>query len=773
MINNSKNLPQLTALNLALTAALTVLALTPTAAKADQMISSTTNSQVNWTTGNVTITGSGLVSVSTTAVSVGGSVGTLTNSGIVSAGVGYAGISNFGESVTAINNFGRIIGGDYGISNVNGTIASLTNTGTISGINGIFNYNGTIGTLINSGLITGSVAAIYNRSSGSIGSLINSGTIAGNVFNASSHSLTISGGTGSTFGIMTGVSGSIGSANIGTLTNTAAQLSFGPGNLLINDNINVGSSHTVTNSAATLQLNNRINITGNYQQNAAATLLIGVGDTPVANGNSSTDSGYGRLVISGTATIASGSSVGLKAVNAYPFAQGQRFVVVQASTANYNEGSLNYSAAGFNGTITGSSVVDGSYTDLLLTLTAASIAPSGGSGSGESGSDASFSPINSATTGNAIASLGGLFNYSGTNANLLTVFNPAAALGNTAAANSAGAQLSPAAVSGAAAQASNAAAQAVFTEAIAHVDNLRTAQANGNSGIATGEGTNSPALWGQAFGGQSKQDMRDDISGYHAGYNGMLIGADTMVNDRWRAGGLLSYANTSVASDGDNAGSSVHVLSYGLAGYASYAGAPWYLNLMAGAAQQQYNTVRAISFPGFSGANNGSFKGLLYTASMQAGYPLNLGAWMPATTLTPLAGLSYSILRQDGYVESGSAAALNVNAANTNALKSELGVKLDRSFATAYGTLVPSMQASWRHEYHNTRLQSGASFAADTTGATTFTIQSVSPIPNTGVLALGITLMKNQNLSISARYVLEASSGYTAQTGDVLLRWQY
>jgi hypothetical protein len=33
--------------------------------------------------------------------------------------------------------------------------------------------------------------------------------------------------------------------------------------------------------------------------------------------------------------------------------------------------------------------------------------------------------------------------------------------------------------------------------------------------------------------------------------------------------------------------------------------------------------------------------------------------------------------------------------------------------------------------------------------------------------------MKSQNLSISARYTLEAASGYAAQTGDVLLRRQY
>ncbi|MGZ5818336.1 MAG: beta strand repeat-containing protein, partial [Burkholderiaceae bacterium] len=410
MKNKSKNLPPLAPLSLALTAALS--ALMPTAAKADITITSTTSSQVNWTSGNVTITNTGVVSVSTTAVSVGGSVGTLTNSGTISAGTGYSGISNFGESITAINNIGAIGGGDYGISNVNGSIGTLTNSGTISGTNGIFNYNGTIGTLSNNGLITGSVAAVYNRSSGLIGTLNNTGTIAGNVFNASTHNLTINGGAGSTFGTLTGVGGGIGSGNIGTITNTAANLFFGSGNQLLNDNINVSSSHTVTNTASTLQINNNIGITGNYVQNAGATLNIGVADNAITSTGTTSDTGYGRLTVSGSATIAAGSTVALKKLNSYAFAQGQRFVVLRATTATYNTGSLNYSATGFNGTIIGSSFVDGSYTDLLLTL------------NGVSGT----SPNNLATNGNSVASLGGLYKYQGTDAGLLALFNPAAAL---------------------------------------------------------------------------------------------------------------------------------------------------------------------------------------------------------------------------------------------------------------------------------------------------------------------------------------------------------
>jgi len=768
-----EHLPQLTALSLAMTTALA--AVVPTAAKADQTISGPTSSQVNWTTGNVTITNSGLVSVSTTAVSVGGSVGTLTNSGTISAGTGYAGISNFGESVTAINNIGTIGGGDYGISNVNGTINSLTNSGTISGINGIFNYNGTIGTLTNSGLITGSVAAIYNRSSGLLGTLINSGTIAGNVFNASSHNLTINGGTGSTFGTLTGVSGGIGSGAIGTLTNTAANLFFGSGNQLLNDNINVGSSHTVTNSAATLQINNAISITGNYSQSTAATLKIGVGDSAVTSTGTTSDTGYGRLTVSGNATIAAGSTVALTKLGSYGFAQGQRYVVVVASgsSTNYNAGSLVYTAAGFSGTVTGESVTDGSKLDLLLTLSSPPSLPNSPSPPDPSGSGSS-SPINLATTSNAVSSLNGLFNYGGVNAGLLNLFNASAAIGSAAEADRAGAQLSPTANAAAATQAATAPTEAVLNATAAHVDGLRTAQVQGHSGVSAGESANSPAVWGQAFGGQVNQRQRDGVSGHRGDYNGLLMGVDTPVNDSWRAGGLLSYANTSVAGRDNNTGSAVHLTSHGLIGYAAYTGNPWYVDMSAGVVQHRYNTVRAINFTGFSDSVAGQYHGMQYVTSVRAGYPIKLGAAMYDMTLTPIAGLAYSRLHQNAYTETGgSAAALHVDATDTTSLKSDLGAKLERSLATAYGEVRSSVQLGWRHELRNRSLQSVANYAADTSGATSFTTTGATTPANTGVLALGVSLLRNENLTLSARYTVEAAGGYSAQTVDLRLRYQF
>ncbi|MCA1323390.1 autotransporter domain-containing protein [Herbaspirillum sp. alder98] len=700
-------------------------------------------------------------------------VSTLTNNGSISGTTNVGVGTSANGAIGSLINTGTITGALGGIGNA-GRIGTLSNSGTLTS-SGYALYNaatGTIGATTNSGTISSTVAAIYNAAGGTLGPVTNTGLIAGAITNLSSNALTINGGSGSTFGTLTGATGSIGSANMGAITSTAANLVFNSGNLLLNDSINVGS-RTVSNTGASLQVNNRVTITGNYNQGAAAALLIGVGNSAVTNGVAA-DTGYGRLVVSGAATIASGSSVKLNALsNSYGFAVGQRYVVVQAATSgtNYNASSLVYSATGYSGSITGSVLIDGSNSDLLLTLSSSGGGGSGTGGGGGSSGGGSSTPNISATTPNAVSAISGLFNYGGANAGLLNVFNASAALGSTAEANRAGARLSPSSNAGAAAQASSAPTQSVLNVAAAHVDGLRTAQADGASGIATGERDNNVALWGQAFGGKATQDQRNNVSGYSANYNGLLIGGDKLLNDAWRLGGLFSYTNTSISNRDDNSGSSTGLKSYGLIAYAGYTADSWYLDLSGGVVRHKYNTTRVIDFTGFSGTANGSYNGTQSVLSAQGGYPIRLDA---TTVLTPIAGLNYSKLSQNGYTESGgNGAALTVGANKSTSLKSDLGAKLERSFSTSYGSLTPSAQLTWRHEYQDTRLRSVASFAADTSGATSFVSYGAKPVSNTGIMALGLTLVRSNNLTMTARYTLEAASGYKAQTADVRLRYQF
>jgi outer membrane autotransporter protein len=749
-----------------------------------------------------TLTNSGVVFGTVTAIYNGNAaiITSLLNSGTISGNT-YGIQSDNGSSITSLNNTstGLIMGGTgilvgnltpsgtinvgtltnagavVGTTNVgvgtssNGTIGSLINSGVISGNQGAIGNAGSIGSVVNTGTITSSAYAVYNAPTGTLGPITNSGLISGTIMNLATRSLTINGGSGSTFGTLTGVSGSIGSADIGAISSTIANLYFGSGNLLLNDNINVSNntiSNTVSNTGATLQVNNHLSITGNYNQGASATLLIGVGDAAVSNGVAA-DTGYGRLIVSGAAVIASGSSVTLKALNSYAFATGQRYVVVQAATngTNYNASSLVYSVTGYSGAVTGSVLVDGSYSDLLLTLGSGSTTTPDGTSSG------STTPNISATTTNAVAAISGLFNYSGANTSLLNVFNASAALGSSTEANRAGAQLSPTSNAVAATQASSAPTQSVLNVAGAHVDGLRIAQANGDSGVATGERANDVALWGQAFGGKATQDQRDNVSGYSANYNGLLIGGDKLLNDAWRVGGLVSYTNTAISSRDDNSGSSANLKSYGLIAYAGYTADSWYLDLSGGVVRHKYNTTRLIDFTGFTGTANGSYNGTQSVLSAEGGYPIRLDA---STVFTPVAGLNYSKLKQDGYTESGgNGAALTVASNKSSSLKSDLGAKLERSFTTGYGSLAPSVQLTWRHEYQNTRLRSVASYAADTSGSTSFTTYGSTPIANTGIMALAATLTRSDNITLTGRYTVEAGSGYLSQTADVRLRYQF
>lgn len=385
-------------------------------------------------------------------------------------------------------------------------------------------------------------------------------------------------------------------------------------------------------------------------------------------------------------------------------------------------------------------------------------------------------PTSLATDPNAIAALGGLKNYQGINQSLLNVYNPALALNDTASANRAGAQLSPTATNSAASSAITAAYNPIPSAVNDRLDGIRVAQATGNnsksSGIATGESATNKAVWGRAFGGTADQDQRNNVSGYHANFAGFMIGGDVEATPDWRIGGVASYAHTNVDNDGNNNGSSASVNGYGLTAYAGYGNdtKPWYLNLTAGAARQHYDTSRNINFTGFSGVAKGSFNGDLYSMTAQAGYPLKVNA----ATFTPLAGVSYSRLNQDSYTETGgNGAALRVKDSAVNSLMSDVGMRVEQSFDNTYGTLTPWAQLSWRHEFHDNGLNTSASLAVDPSGSTAFSTKGATLVPDTARLVLGVTLVKSDHLSLLARYNLDGASGYTAQTGDVTVRWAF
>ncbi|TWB34046.1 hypothetical protein FBZ90_1281, partial [Nitrospirillum pindoramense] len=219
-----------------------------------------------------------------------GTIGTIQNDGtITSASTAVGGTGAYG----ILSNSGTITGGILAVSVAN-RMDALVNRGLLTAgatAVGVVQVDGTLGTLSNSGRLlssAGTQLAVHITGTGSLGTLVNSGTIAGDISNESAHALVIQGGAGTVVGTFSGFGGTI-----GTITSTGANVTLASGNLLLNDRVDV-TGHTLVNSAAMVQLNSIVTVTGNYSQSDGGLLL-----TP----------GSGRLVVTGAASLTGGSIV--------------------------------------------------------------------------------------------------------------------------------------------------------------------------------------------------------------------------------------------------------------------------------------------------------------------------------------------------------------------------------------------------------------------------------------------------------------------------------
>ncbi|WP_338534085.1 autotransporter domain-containing protein [Leclercia adecarboxylata] len=748
-----------------------------------------------------------------------GTIGTLHNTGTIDGGTSddydRSGIYNKGTINTLIND-NKINGSFTGIYS-NGGISEIVNNGEISGkSNGMYLWNyynqSAAVHIVNNGQLTGNDFALLVGSNNSDGAtLTNTGDIAGNIFALNGTPLIINGGT-TTTGTLAGIDGATG-------TLIGSDIVFGSGSLLLNDNIvtsmpeygmmslqmsveSLASNGTVVNEAASLQVNNSINIAGDYHQKAAATLISGVSDLTDARGDLLADTGYGRLNVSGNAIVDAGSSIKLlRTGSTYQFAEGQRYVVINATGAetDYHADQLNYKALGYRGTVNGSVYDATDSKALVLTLGAEPVVIAPVEPQPEPTPEVTppvvtepdvTTPIVTvptpptppaeptpaqptkrgyATIPSATAALGGLARYSGiASPQLLDLYNASLAIEGKQEANRAGERLSTSQNlnTSAAATVATSTAQAVVG---AHIDAVRNPQASGVSGVATGDDyANNWIVWGQPFGGYARQDSTDNVSGYTAKFGGLIIGADRALGDDWRLGAALNYSNTSVHGKDNLSGNNSTADNYGVIGYAGYTGNPWYLNLSAGLNRQNYSSVRRADFTGFSGAAHGKFNGQSITLQSELGYPITLPA---DVVLTPLAGLTYGYQHVDGYSETGgNGMALDVSSTHSQSVMSDIGARIEKTFATGMGNLTPFAQVSWIHQYDNRQVSSHATYAADAIGETSFITKGASPVEDMAGVAVGTTLYNANDLSLDARYDLQAGDRYQAHTFSLRLR---
>jgi outer membrane autotransporter protein len=783
------------------------------------------------TLGNLTNQSSGTISNTGggAAIELNGtsSASTITNHGSISSSNGNRAIYVNGTTgATTIDNYGTIKGGDgqrsgntnsgQGIlveDNVSGAV-TITNRGTITGGNGGADYDaGTAIDVGSSGAITVNNHGTLNAgAAGASGNPRGALTfdLAGAAATFNNYGGTLNGGIGtSTHGDQINFYGGTLNGSIygmatsgGAMNGTGADIYFRSGTTTVNGDIGkpFGTSFTSQGQTAYLGPVNSVTLsdgatlafgrdaevhTGSFSLHNGGTIDLGTYAVaykyyPSLNASESfSGTLYFKTTIDTNAgkhgywafTQMDGTPDTTMFSNGVPTivptvvgtaAAGSKYVIIQDTDGRtvvnmpsvVNSGGYRWTVSSVTGT--GQTDTDGvsygtGYTNIIITNSGTNAA---GAASGTNG-----------------AGVKALAAYSGGNAAMTALSQAVNNLTSAAEIEKAGAQLRPSA-NGATAQAAlGAVGQAVNTISV-RTDSVRAASADmggAASGVSSGEALRGLGMWGQAFGSVATQDRRLGIDGYTADTYGVAFGADAKVAEPVRLGLSFAYARTGVDDAGAREGSGQTINSYIGSLYGTYSASRWYLDGALTYGHHTYDGTRVINIAGAARQTaKSSYGGNQYGAKAEVGVPFAVGSGI---VVTPLAGLAYNHLRQDGYTEKDAAAALTVGSSSTDSVKSSLGAKAAATLARWRDWDVrPNARAVWSHEF-NTKAHDQTSAYVD--GGAAFTNTGTDAAGESFTLGIGLDLASVRNTTLSAKYDAGLSDRYVSHTGSLQARMEF
>lgn len=257
-----------------------------------------------------------------------------------------------------------------------------------------------------------------------------------------------------------------------------------------------------------------------------------------------------------------------------------------------------------------------------------------------------------------------------------------------------------------------------------------------------------PAAWSQAFGSWGSTDSDGNAARLERNVGGVLIGADRPMGN-WRVGALAGYSHTDAkASDRASSGRSdnYHLGVYG----GTQSGA---LGVRTGLAYSWHDirTQRSVNIPGLSDSLRADYDGGTFQAFGELGYGIELNG---TTRLEPYASLAYVRLHTDGYRESGGAAALTADSANTETTFSTLGLRAEHALGSGAAQGTVRATAGWRHAMGDTTPQARHAFSA----GDAFTVAGAPIAQDSAVIELGVDLAVARNTRFGLSYAGQIAS---------------
>ncbi|MGY1488040.1 autotransporter domain-containing protein [Methylobacillus pratensis] len=248
--------------------------------------------------------------------------------------------------------------------------------------------------------------------------------------------------------------------------------------------------------------------------------------------------------------------------------------------------------------------------------------------------------------------------------------------------------------------------------------------------------------WTQALGSWGHDSGTQDAARLSRRIGGILFGADTQLGERWRAGALAGYSDSSQEASGRRSSANVRSYHLGL-----YGGAEWDgLGLRLGASHSWHdvNTRRSVDFPGLAAESKADYKGRTLQGFADLGYRLEAGL----LALEPFVTLAHVNLHSDGFDEK-QGAALRGRSQGTDTTFTTLGLRAARQLESGERThALLRGSLGWRHASGDTSERSQLAFS----GGDAFGIAGTPVRREALVVDAGLDIATGDALSLSLSY---------------------
>ena len=196
-------------------------------------------------------------------------------------------------------------------------------------------------------------------------------------------------------------------------------------------------------------------------------------------------------------------------------------------------------------------------------------------------------------------------------------------------------------------------------------------------------------LWARGYGSYGNTDGDGNAAASRLRSAGLSIGFDAELQEGLHAGAAVTSGTSRLSTDNNETGKT---RGTAVAVYGGYVTGAWNFSGSAGMSWGKSHMDRAITFGTLNRIASGDFDSNTLSAYGEATYTMAMDGW----TLRPLAGLSFSSNKSDGFTETG-AGALNLQVAGqtVNSSKSLLGATA--SFDAGRIRFEP--RVIWAHEF--------------------------------------------------------------------------